>query len=95
MARLAEEAKRQNLDKLVDGVKADYHNLPFPDNYADAAYQIEAFCHATDLKKVYSEVRFCLDLVLLQSSYMVFAGVPRVEARSSVCRFRVGVDSQV
>lgn len=54
--RLAEEAKKQHLDELVDGRLADYHKLPFADNSLDGGYQIEAFCHATDLKKVYSEV---------------------------------------
>lgn len=58
LARLASEAKRLHLEHLLSGMKANYHELPFANNSLDGAYQIEAFCHSTDLKKAYSEVRF-------------------------------------
>ncbi|KAG5550062.1 hypothetical protein RHGRI_015128 [Rhododendron griersonianum] len=36
------------LDKTCDYVKADFMKMPFPDNSYDAAYAIEATCHAPD-----------------------------------------------
>jgi sterol 24-C-methyltransferase len=53
--RLAEEAKKQKLDHLVDGRIADFNKLPFADSSMDGGYQIEAYCHSTDLKKTYAE----------------------------------------
>mmetsp|Transcript_31309 Transcript_31309/g.43406 ORF Transcript_31309/g.43406 Transcript_31309/m.43406 type:complete len:346 (+) Transcript_31309:33-1070(+) len=37
-------------------VKADFMNIPFPDSSFDAAYQIEATCHAPDYVGVYKEI---------------------------------------
>jgi len=45
------------LSELVVGRKADFQALPFEDESFDAAYQIEATCHAADLVKVFSEIR--------------------------------------
>jgi sterol 24-C-methyltransferase len=44
------------LQALTACVQGDFMNVPFPDGHFDAAYQIEAFCHAPDKKKVYAEV---------------------------------------
>ena len=39
-----------------DFVKADFMNIPKPDNTYDAVYQIEATCHAPDAVGCYSEI---------------------------------------
>jgi len=43
--------------ELVDYKKTDFMRLPFDDNQFDAAYQIEATCHAPDLVKCFQEIR--------------------------------------
>lgn len=45
------------LGKYCTFVVADYHDLPFPEGYFDAAYAIQATCHAKDMKLVYGGVR--------------------------------------
>lgn len=47
---------RLGLDKLCAVVKGDFHQMPFPSNYFDNAYAIEATCHAKTLEDVYGEV---------------------------------------
>jgi len=37
-------------------IKADFMNIPVPDNTYDAVYQIEATCHAPDAEKCYKEI---------------------------------------
>ena len=37
-------------------IKADFMNIPVPDNTFDAVYQIEATCHAPDAEKCYAEI---------------------------------------
>ncbi len=37
-------------------IKADFMNIPVPDNTYDAVYQIEATCHAPDAVKCYAEI---------------------------------------
>jgi cyclopropane fatty-acyl-phospholipid synthase-like methyltransferase len=54
--RATDLTMRMNLGGLVAFVCADYHDLPFPDGYFDAAVSCEAFCHARDLKVVMGEV---------------------------------------
>jgi sterol 24-C-methyltransferase len=44
------------LTHLTSTVKADFMHLPFENNSYDAAYQLEAFCHAPDKKGIYAEV---------------------------------------
>ncbi|XP_027355580.1 cycloartenol-C-24-methyltransferase-like [Abrus precatorius] len=44
------------VDKTCDFVKADFMNMPFPDNSFDAAYAIEATCHAPDAYGCYKEI---------------------------------------
>lgn len=58
LQRFAELTQQAGLGRLVDCRKSDFAQLPFPDNSIDAVYQIEAFCHAGDLTKVFKEVRF-------------------------------------
>ena len=45
------------LGKYCTFVVADFHDLPFPEAYFDAAYAIQATAHAKDVKMVYEEVR--------------------------------------
>jgi len=48
---------REKLSDLVEFVKADFMKLPFPDGAFDAAYQIEATCHAPDLAACFKEIQ--------------------------------------
>jgi sterol 24-C-methyltransferase len=45
-----------HLDHLGSFVKGDFMHIPFPDGSFDAAYQIEASCHAPDREGVYREI---------------------------------------
>eukprot|EP00246_Nothoceros_aenigmaticus_P006168 TRINITY_DN18951_c0_g1_i1.p1 TRINITY_DN18951_c0_g1~~TRINITY_DN18951_c0_g1_i1.p1 ORF type:complete len:344 (+),score=41.99 TRINITY_DN18951_c0_g1_i1:158-1189(+) len=45
------------LDKSCGFVKADFMNMPFPDNSFDAIYTIEATCHAPDPVACYKEIK--------------------------------------
>ncbi|KAI8556483.1 hypothetical protein RHMOL_Rhmol05G0256400 [Rhododendron molle] len=40
--------RKAGVDKTCDYIKADFMKMPFPDNSFDAAYAIEATCHAPD-----------------------------------------------
>ncbi|KAL6893865.1 hypothetical protein ACP4OV_007963 [Aristida adscensionis] len=44
------------LSEQCNFVKGDFMNMPIPDNTFDAAYAIQATCHAPDASGVYSEV---------------------------------------
>ncbi|PIN08618.1 SAM-dependent methyltransferase [Handroanthus impetiginosus] len=44
------------VERTCDLVKADFMNMPFPDNSFDAAYAIEATCHASDVVACYKEI---------------------------------------
>ncbi|PIN08562.1 SAM-dependent methyltransferase [Handroanthus impetiginosus] len=44
------------VDRTCNFVKADFMNMPFPDNYFDAVYEIEATCHAPDVVACYKEI---------------------------------------
>lgn len=48
--------EKAGLSDLCSFVKGDFNNMPFEDNTFDAAYAMEATCHAEDLKKVFGEV---------------------------------------
>jgi len=45
----------QSLQSLTACIKGDFMKVPVPDATFDAAYQLEAFCHAPDKKGVYAE----------------------------------------
>ena len=46
--RLQEKAKNRNLEHLCEFHEGDFNNLPFPDNYFDAAIQHESFCYVNE-----------------------------------------------
>ncbi|PIN08616.1 SAM-dependent methyltransferase [Handroanthus impetiginosus] len=45
-----------NSEYQISRAKADFMNMPFPDNSFDAAYAIEATCHAPDVVACYKEI---------------------------------------
>jgi sterol 24-C-methyltransferase len=47
---------RAGLESICSFLKADFCNLPLPDNSSDAAYAIEATCHAPKKELVFGEV---------------------------------------
>ncbi|KAI9098648.1 S-adenosyl-L-methionine-dependent methyltransferase [Phlyctochytrium arcticum] len=49
-------AAELGLSSLCKAVKGDFQNMPIPSNSLDAAYAIEACCHASRLETVYGEV---------------------------------------
>lgn len=49
-------AEEDGLSERCTFVKGDFMKLPFDDATFDAAYEIEATCHAPDLVAVYSEI---------------------------------------
>ncbi|KAI8909941.1 hypothetical protein PhCBS80983_g02305 [Powellomyces hirtus] len=49
-------ANELGLSSLCKAVKGDFQNMPFPSNSLDAAYAIEATCHAARLENVYGEI---------------------------------------
>ncbi|XP_058215902.1 cycloartenol-C-24-methyltransferase-like isoform X2 [Rhododendron vialii] len=48
--------RKAGVDKSCDYIKADFMKMPFPDNSFDAAYAIEATCHAPDVVGCYKEI---------------------------------------
>nr|GLL34531.1 cycloartenol-C-24-methyltransferase 1-like [Ipomoea trifida] len=44
------------LEQTCDFVKADFMKMPFPDNSFDAAFAIQATCHAPDIVGCYKEI---------------------------------------
>eukprot|EP00898_Chlorokybus_atmophyticus_P008219 jgi/Chlat1/8399/Chrsp80S07829 len=48
--------ERMGRDRLCSFLKADFMNIPVEDGTYDAAYQIEATCHAPDAVGVYKEI---------------------------------------
>jgi len=54
--RCAYLAKKHGLEHLCSAVKGNFEEMPFQDDTFDAAYAIEATCHARDLKNPYGEV---------------------------------------
>ncbi len=53
------EKAKQRIRSLAgcDVVRADFMKLPFPDGHFDAAYAIEATCHAPDRTALFTEIR--------------------------------------
>ncbi|KAK8069512.1 Sterol methyltransferase [Apiospora phragmitis] len=49
-------AAKEGLSHKLDFVQGDFMHIPFPDNFFDAVYAIEATCHAPSLEGVYSEI---------------------------------------
>lgn len=47
---------KQGLSDLVTHLQGDFTKLPFEDNSMDAAYAIEATCHAQKLEDVYGDI---------------------------------------
>jgi sterol 24-C-methyltransferase len=56
LSRARHHLEVAELSHLVNFVKADFLDIPLPENSFDAAYAIEATCHCPSLVKVYSEV---------------------------------------
>lgn len=54
--RATEHNRNIGISEFTKVVQGDFHNMPFPDGSFDAAYAIEATCHANSLVKVFSEV---------------------------------------
>ncbi|XP_061375197.1 cycloartenol-C-24-methyltransferase-like [Gastrolobium bilobum] len=48
--------RKAGVDKTCNFVKADFMQMPFPDNSFDAVYAIEATCHASDIYQCYKEI---------------------------------------
>jgi len=49
--------KANGLSSICSAVKGDFMNTPFPDNYFDCCYGIEAICHAPDKLAIYNELK--------------------------------------
>lgn len=68
-----ERGTKHNADAGLTGqcsfVKADFMKLPFEDASFDAAYAIEAICHAPDRVPVLSEIHRCLEPGGMFASY--------------------------
>ncbi|KAG6550693.1 hypothetical protein Mapa_007790 [Marchantia paleacea] len=56
VARARSHNKKAGLDHQCEVVCGDFLHMPFPDNSFDAAYSIEATCHAPTLSEVYAEI---------------------------------------
>ncbi|KOS18921.1 Sterol 24-C-methyltransferase erg-4 [Escovopsis weberi] len=56
IARATNYAKKEQLSDQLSFVKGDFMQMEFPDNTFDAAYAIEATCHAPSLEGVYSQI---------------------------------------
>lgn len=70
--------KMNGLEDRCKIVRGDFQNLPFPDQYFDRAYGIEATCHSPDRVQCFSGVARCLkpgglfaiyDWVMLEGKY--------------------------
>lgn len=48
--------ERAGLDDICDFLKCDFMNIDMPDGSVDAAYAIEATCHAPDKEGIYSQI---------------------------------------
>jgi len=53
--RAIELTAREGLGHKCTFIKADFMDLPFPDNYFDAVFAFEATCHAPSLPHVYAQ----------------------------------------
>jgi sterol 24-C-methyltransferase len=56
LRRLAAKVRSEGLERQCDGVKGDFMNLPFEANTFDAAYAIEATCHAPNRTLCFAQI---------------------------------------
>ena len=56
LEKLARYNAEARLDHLCRGIKGDFMKMPLADQSYDAAYAVEATCHAPDRVGVYSEI---------------------------------------
>jgi len=56
ISRATRIAQQSKLDGLASYLKGDFMNIPIPNDSFDAAYAIEATCHAPNRVGVYSEI---------------------------------------
>ncbi|MEW5298705.1 MAG: hypothetical protein WDW38_000551 [Sanguina aurantia] len=56
VSRAKHHNKQQNVSDLTNVVRGDFLNMPFESRTFDAAYAIEATCHAPQLELVYAEI---------------------------------------
>ena len=61
--------EKAGLGHLCSGFKGDFMNLQVPDQFYDAAYQIEATCHAPDKAGAFSEIHRALKPGALFAGY--------------------------
>ncbi|KAK9812226.1 hypothetical protein WJX73_005226 [Symbiochloris irregularis] len=61
--------KKMGVQELCKPVQGDFLKMPFKDNSFDAAYAIEATCHAAKLEEVYGEIQRVLKPGGLFASY--------------------------
>eukprot|EP00879_Flechtneria_rotunda_P005200 GHRR01005482.1.p1 GENE.GHRR01005482.1~~GHRR01005482.1.p1 ORF type:complete len:307 (+),score=69.35 GHRR01005482.1:887-1807(+) len=54
--RATHHNKRLGMSKLTDVVRGNFCDMPFAPNSFDAAYAIEATCHASKLEEVFGEI---------------------------------------
>jgi len=54
--RAVQLTAQEGLTGMCTFIKADWHDLPFADNSFDAAFAIEATCHASSLRTVYTNI---------------------------------------
>jgi len=57
VSRGQKHIKANGLSSICSVVKGDFMHTPFPDNYFDAIYGIEAICHAPDKVGIYNELK--------------------------------------
>ena len=55
--RTADLTQAKGLEACCHVMKADFHNIPFPDGHFDKIYAIEATVHAPSLARVYTEIK--------------------------------------
>eukprot|EP00878_Enallax_costatus_P008695 GHUV01009089.1.p1 GENE.GHUV01009089.1~~GHUV01009089.1.p1 ORF type:complete len:343 (+),score=47.30 GHUV01009089.1:194-1222(+) len=54
--RATHHNERLGVSPLTDVVRGNFCEMPFPENTFDAAYAIEATCHASKLEEVYGQI---------------------------------------
>eukprot|EP00249_Psilotum_nudum_P016053 c25635_g1_i2 orf=345-1433(+) len=69
VARARNHNKKSGLNGLCEVICGNFLRMPFPDNSFDAAYSIEATCHAPQLRDVYAEIYRVLKPGQLYVSY--------------------------
>lgn len=69
VSRATYHNQKLGLSELCEAVEGDFLNIPFPEGTFDAAYAIEATCHAAKLEEVYGQVFKALKPGCLFASY--------------------------